>query len=103
MSMKEESTERRKRSGTILMDAPEHESMEELARLAGGQSTEETLVIDSKLTSLDLHTSTAHTFDVNSHLVNFEPSLGLPGVFGGDFAAAHRLCSRAHAEGGSSW
>ena len=27
------------------------------------------LVTDSKLTSLDLHTSTAHTFDVNSNLV----------------------------------
>ena len=27
----------------------------------------------------------------------------LPRVFGGDFAAARRLCSRAHAEGGSSW
>ena len=36
-------------------------------------------------------------------IASWGESDSLPRVSGGEFAAARRLCSRAHAEGGSSW
>ena len=48
MSMKAESKEKREKTGTILMDAPEHDTMEELAKMAGGDLTEETRELERK-------------------------------------------------------
>ncbi len=41
VTVKQERPEARKKTGTILMDAPAHQSMQELAYLVGGQTSAE--------------------------------------------------------------